>query len=511
MPSTFITFSVDTANTVTAYTKTILRDLGLLLHVPGVMALASLPICFIFAEYYAILPFLATASASLICGQLLYRVYHQAGEARLRHAMLIAALGWGIIPLFAAMPFVLIASNLAAVSLAPLTVLNFQNPLNGVFEAFSGFTSTGLSMALHPSELPHTLQWWRSFMEWIGGAGMIVLVLAVLDPSTDPYQLYYAEAREKKIALTVTKTVRRIWKIYLLYSLLSILLLRVVGMPWWEAINHGLTGISTGGLAIVDDSIGTYNKTIQLAIIPIMIAGAISFSVHYQFLAERRLSALWQDAQHRALWLLLALGTLLLALENFWFKGSFLGLDSLFQWVSALGTCGFSTVNLQYWSPSAKLLLSLGMVFGATAGSTVGGLKLNRVVFLYKGILWRFRRISLQPHELMRYQIEGKVVRESEAYRRIESAAILAVLWLLLLGFGALLLLHIVLPQYNLSDVILEVASALGSVGLSTGITHPDLHSMGKLILIVFMWMGRLEIIPVLLLFSSTFRYLRFR
>ncbi|NJO93772.1 MAG: TrkH family potassium uptake protein, partial [Hydrococcus sp. RM1_1_31] len=349
------------------------------------------------------------------------------------------------------------------------------------------------------------LQWWRSFIEWIGGVGAISLVLVVLEPSTDTYQLYAAEGRKKRIGLTVTATVRRIWWIYLLYTLASILWLFCGGMPWWDAINHALTGIATGGFSIKDDSIGSYGAIVKMAVIPVMIAGAISFPIHYQLIHQRRLSVLWQDSQHRALWLLLGLGTGLLIIENRWFGGSLLWLDSLFQWVSALGTCGFETVDLQSWSPSAKLLLSLGMIIGGTAGSTVGGLKLNRAVFLYKGILWRFQRLALQPHQLMRYALEGKVLREEEANRKIEAAAILAILWLGAIALGIAILLHVA-PGYNLSDVIFEVSSALGSVGLSVGISTPQLHWLGKSFLIVLMWMGRLEIIPVLILFSSLLR-----
>ncbi|MEW5857726.1 MAG: TrkH family potassium uptake protein [Cyanobacteriota bacterium] len=474
------------------------------------MALVSLPVCFAFGEYYAIGAFLWTAFFSLGIGQLVYRLFRKASEeAHLRHAMLTVALSWGLVPLFGAIPFLLIASHLARFPLTPLTVLKFQEPWNAVFESFSGFTSTGLSMALYASELPRSLQWWRSFTEWIGGVGMIVLVLSVLEPITDPYQLYYAEGRQKKIALTVTGTVRKIWKIYLLYTVLSVLLLRWVGMPWWEALNHGVTGIATGGFSVKDDSIGAYDPIVQLAVILIMIAGAISFSAHYQLLYQRRLSALWQNAQHRTLWLLLVLGTLVLLLENYSFQKSFLWLDSLFQWVSALATCGFDTTDLQRWSPGAKLFLSLGMVFGAASGSTAGGLKLSRLVSLYKGVLWRFQRLSLRPHQLMRYELEGEVLTEPEASRQIESAAVLGVLWVGLLGIGVMLLLQVVLPKYTLSDVILEAASALGSVGLSTGITHPDLHWLGKLLLILFMWMGRLEIVPVLVLFFSLLRPLK--
>jgi Trk-type K+ transport system membrane component len=112
--------------------------------------------------------------------------------------MLIVALSWGIIPFLGAIPFVAIASYLAAFPETPQTIREFQYPLNAVFEAVSGFTSTGLTMALDSSKLPHSLQWWRSFMEWIGGVGVIVLMLSVLEPSTAPYQLYQAGGRQKK-------------------------------------------------------------------------------------------------------------------------------------------------------------------------------------------------------------------------------------------------------------------------------------------------------------------------
>ncbi|HEY9693040.1 MAG TPA: TrkH family potassium uptake protein [Oculatellaceae cyanobacterium] len=490
-------------NWLSRNTKAIIRDVGLLLHLPGIMALVSLPICFIFSEYYTIPAFLLTALASLSIGQLLYQIGDYSSDTRLRHAMLVAAISWGVVPFLGAIPFLAIASHFATLPEASQTILNFQNPGNALFESFAGFSSAGLTMALHPSKLPHSLQWWRSLMQWIGGVGIIVLVIAVLEPSTDAYELYYAEGREKRIALTVTKTVRKIWKIYLFYTALSILLLRITGMRWWEAINHGLTGIATGGFAITDDSMSSYSIPMQLAMIIILILGSISFAIHYQLLTQRRLSVLWQDAQHRALWFLLVLGTILLLLENFWHSQSFLWLDSLFQWISALSTCGFSTVKLQNWSPTAKLLLSIAMIFGGAAGSTVGGLKLKRVAFLYKAILWRFSRLSLQPHELMRYKLENKVLTESEASRQIKGAAVLALLWISLLIFGVLILLHVVKPEYTLSDVIFEGASALGSVGLSIGISQPDLHWLGKLILILFMWMGRLEIVPVILLFSA--------
>ncbi|MEC4984112.1 MAG: TrkH family potassium uptake protein [Oscillatoria sp. PMC 1068.18] len=488
------------------YLKTILRDLGLFLHVPGIMALVSLLVCVAWGEYFAIRSFLVTAIATLALGQLFYRTCSPGASAsRIRYAMLTVALAWAILPLFGAIPFILIAQKLTISGETSATIIYFQNSLNAIFEAFSGFTSAGLTMALNPSRLPHSLQWWRSLMQWVGGVGVIVLVVSLLDPSTNPFQLYSAEGRSKRIGLTVQSTVRRIWWIYILYTLASIIWFRVVGMPWWEAVNHAMAAISTGGFSVKDESIGAYNRVIQMAVVPIMILGAISFPVHYKFLRNFQISALWKDSQHKALWILLPLGTFLLLFLNYSFNWSFVWEETVFQWVSSLSTCGFGTVDLKTWSSGGKLLLSIAMVIGGTAGSTVGGIKLSRAVVLFKAIFWRFQRLHLKPHQIMGYKLDEKVVTETEAIRRVEAAAVLTILWVGLLLIGVFVLLEVVASPYTLADVIFESASALGSAGLSTGITAPDLDPMGKIILIIFMWMGRLEIIPVVLLFSVPF------
>jgi trk system potassium uptake protein TrkH len=317
--------------------------------------------------------------------------------------------------------------------------------------------------------------------------------------------LYYSEGRDEKILPSVTATVRTIWWIYLLYTSISILLLRAAGMPWWHALNHGLTSIATGGFSVTDQSMAAYGSAVRLVLIPIMLLGAISFSVHYHILRRGQWQMVWRDAQQRSLWLLVGLGSLTLLLENHWAQGSWLWVDTLFQWTSALTTAGLQTVDLHTWSPTAQLLLSFGMLLGGAAGSTAGGLKQIRVVFLGKGVVWRFRQITLQPHELMRYQVNHEGLSEAEANRLVEAAGVLVTLWVVLFWLNTLLLLHVVPGQFSVSEVIFEVASAQSNVGLSTGITHPDLAWVGKLALMLSMWMGRLEILPVLILFAPLF------
>ena len=487
--------------------KTILRDVGLFLHIPAIMAAISLPVCLLANETYALIPLLTCAIASFVTGQLLYRLAKSKSSSRISYGMVTAAIGWLLLPLFGAIPIIMIANASNPAPDLSITILRYRDPWNAVFEAFSGFTSTGLSMATNYSEIPRTLQWWRSLMQWVGGVGIIVLVISILEPSTEPDRLYNAEGREQRIGLTLNQTVKRIWWIYLVYTVGSIFLFRVVGMDWWEALNHGMTGIATGGFSVNENSISDYSVTVKLAVILVMTLGAISFGVHYRFLRYGKISALWSDDQHKALWFLLLGGTLLLLGLNGLSPLDVPIIDSLFQWSSALGTCGFGTVSVKSWDSGAKLLMIIAMLIGGAAGSTAGGIKLNRFVIVLKAVIWRFRRIALLPHEMMRYELDGEMITESEANQRVEAAAVLTILWLVIVTVGIFILEYLKLPTSNLIDVIFEAASATSGVGISSGVTHPDLPLLGKFTLICLMWIGRLEILSVLLLFSLPVRF----
>ncbi len=480
--------------------KTVLRDLGVVLHVPGLMALVSLPLAWLFGEGTAAGPLLITAAAALLPGQVLYWSCRRAPAMRLRHAMVTVVISWIAVPLIGTLPFLLIAGAQPAAS---ETVLVFRDFWNALFEAMSGFTSTGLTMTPRPSALPHCLQWWRSFMQWVGGVGVVVLMLSVFHPSGDAYRLYFSEAREQTIVPDIAATVRTIWWIYLLYTALGMLLLWATGMDGWQAVNYAMTGIATGGFGVTDNSLADFGAGPRLAMVLIMLAGAVSFATHYRLLTRDRVALLWRDAEIHALVLLLVLGAGLLALENLWYGSGATWLDSLFQWTSALATAGFSTAPLETWSPTALVLLSLAMACGGAAGATTGGLKLRRVVRLASGAFARVRGVALHPWRLMDHKPMADAAVEAHTARTFEAAIVMAALWAAAVFAGTLLLLHAAGPGAPLDHVVLEVTSALGNVGLTTGITGPGLHWSGKLGLIVVMWMGRLEIVPVLVLVAA--------
>jgi len=487
----------------------ILRDLGLLLPVVGIMAIVSLIVPLVFGESFAFLPLAITAGISLLLGAALYFPFRNAGEAQLKHGMIIAAFGWLLVALLGSLPFVLTAVFIDPAQ-ASETLLYFKDPASAFFESISGYTGTGLTMAARADLLPKTLQWWRSFTEWIGGMGVIVLMLSILAgprPGAARYSLYYAEARGEKIHPSITSTLRTMWWIFLLYTFVSVVALWGAGMPMWESINHAMTGISTGGFSVTDNSIASYNSVaIEVVLIPIMLLGAISFAVHYELMRGKG-RELWRDFQTRWFLILVLIGIVFLTFENLVGLGGFTALrQSAFQLVSSITCTGFQTANIGAWSATAKLLLAVAMFIGGAAGSTAGGIKIMRMLILMRGVSWRFRKIVSPRRAIVPFRLGTTVVDESEVGQRLEDAALITFLWLVFLGMGIVILLHTVPPVYTLSDVVFEVASAQGNVGLSVGITQPTMTLASKLTLCFNMWIGRLEIIPVLMLVRALFR-----
>ena len=483
--------------------RIIIRDLGMLVPVVGAMALISLVVPLAFHETYAVFPLLITALVSFALGAILYFPFRNAGEAKLKHGMIIAAFGWLLVAALGALPFLLTAISAQQVGVASPALLHFLDPTNAFFESISGYTGTGLTMAARADLLPRTLQWWRSFIEWIGGMGVIVLMLTILAgprPGAATYSLYYAEARGEKIHPSIASTLRTMWWIFLLYTFVSTIILWGAGMPIWDAVNTAMTGISTGGFSITANSIASYHSVaIELALIPIMLFGAISFAVHYELMRGKG-EILWQDQQTRWVFIIALMGSAFLTLENLANLGPLQSLrDSTFQFVSAMTCTGFQTADIGSWSATAKLLLSAGMILGGAAGSTAGGIKVIRMLILIKGVGWRFRKIVSPQGALVPFRIGQKPIDESEVGHRLEDASLITFLWLIFLGLGVVVLLHTASPEFTLADVMFEVASAQGNVGLSVGITGPSMSTLSKLALCFNMWIGRLEIIPILM------------
>ena len=532
------------------------RDIGsLLLMEAGLMTITA-GVALGFQERYAALAFLVAGGVTAAVGWVANRGFDDAPSAQMKHGMVIAAGGWLMVATFGALPFLLTAwvtppavmetfvpagAGWEPVRVGATTTRSslayFRDPLHAVFESMSGWTGSGLTMAIHEPSLPRAVQWWRSFIQWVGGVGVIVLTVSILSrPGSGSYALYQSEAREEKIHPSVVSTVRTVWKLVVGYTLLAFVLLFgailasnsefTESLPLWEAawqsLNHAMTGLTTGGFSVTDNSIATYNAPlVEAVLLPVMVLGAIAFPVHYVVLRDRNWRELVADLQTRWLLILLGVGVVVLSLQNVlsvstatdaFATQSFLPFsvpsvdsaqldavrDSTFQWVSALTCTGFRSAPIGRWLAGGKVLVVGAMVLGGAAGSTVGGIKLIRGYTIVRGIIWQFTRVFLPKNAVVTARIGDRVLDREAMAREFSEAAIVSLLWLILLVTSSIVLVNVTGAGFGYADALFEVASAQGNVGLSSGITGPTMSSLAEGMFVLNMWIGRLEIIPVL-------------
>lgn len=489
--------------------RTVLRDIGGILIIVGVITLFALIVPAYFGEYYALLPILITSGVYFAVGIPLYLLFKKAELATFKTAMVTAAFGWFLVSLIGVIPFILISYD----KINQILTMDF---LSAFFESMSGWTGTGLTMIDKENLVPYTLQFWRTLIQWIGGVGVIVLTLSILArPGTGSYILYRSEGREKKTHPSIVSTVRTIWWIFLLYTIIGIVALIVInvfdpvrGMDPWQSLNHAMTGIATGGFSVTDDSITSFGTISQFVIVILMVLGGVAFAAHYD-LIKGRIKKFLFDAQFQAMVILIIIGVIALTVINLnapdlAYKGNILLSlkESGFQFISAITCTGFASADIPVWTESAKLILSFAMITGGAAGSTAGGIKLFRAILLGKGAGWRIKRSISSPRRVFVHKLGDKPISKEDAIDLINEAAIISFMWVILIFIGVMII-SFLFPEETLGNVIFEVCSAQGNVGLSTGITSIEMPSFGKIMLIFNMWVGRLEIIPIIVLVRS--------
>ncbi|WP_059059088.1 TrkH family potassium uptake protein [Halobacterium hubeiense] len=507
--------------------------------------LVPLLVSLLYREWYNAVAFLSAAGITVLAGAAAYKLCEDAPEPKRYHAMIVAALGWLVTAAFGALPFVIAAyltppavleSFVPAGASYQSSLLHFQNPLHALFESMSGYTTTGLTMSVHEPSVGHGFLWYRSQMQWIGGAGMIVLSLAILRQphGTAGISLYQSEARSEKLRPSIVGTARAIWKIYVgITALVAVYLAAATFLvnpgygienTIFDAVNHAMTGQSTGGFSTLDDSIAGYGSyAMEVIHIPAMITGAISIPVYYGAVSERDLREFARDPQVRVMFGLFVVGVLGLAAFLARWVGvpydgdplAYMGRvatsqafrDGLFQYISAQTTTGWQTSAIGDWNNGAVMVIVLGaMLLGGSAGATVGGIKILRGYIIARGISWEVSRVFLPSHAIDDLRIGQQTFKAAEANDEIRAATTFAFTYLIVLALSLFVLLAVLPSNFTLADAVFEVATAQGTVGLSSGITGPGMPVIAELLFIVQMWMGRLEIIPVLVLINSIFR-----
>lgn len=403
-------------------------------------------------------------------------------------------LGWILASLLCAIPFLLIPD--ALVGETP-SLGRLREPLNAWYESVSSVTSCGLTVVRRPTELPPVVQLWRSVCQWIGGVGLAVFAILILDAAELGRSIYKAEARSWQPAESANRTVMRLLLIYSGLTAACGVAFLAAGMTAWESLNHCLIVVSTGGLCVTDDSFSSYSWTIKTIAAIFMLLGALPFAVIYLGVRRR-----WRQVSKRTSGVSLVVWTMLL-LAAFtmaaYATGNGQSFDSVFNIFSGISTCGVSSGNLANFSVTAVWLLIVAMFVGGVGDSTAGGIKLNRVVWMAKVLRWQIRQnLGLDGPE-DRPTWNGERVSHEEADQRTSRTVVLGFLFGSTLAVG-FLLLRIAYPSDISSDqVIFQATSSLSAVGLSMGLTGAERPAMAKLVEIVLMLAGRLEIGVLLL------------
>lgn len=459
----------------------------------GAAMLVPILVSFIYNEPRYIAPFLSSAAVSAVIGFSLVKLFKIETQITLKSAMVFSTIIW------------LIACALGAL---PYYISGELSYLNSYFEAMSGFTTTGFSMYSNLNAVSFTMNFWRAFTQWIGGLGIIFLLLALLrSTGADVMRLYLAEGREERLRPSIKHSTRVIVYIYVFFTALGIILFLISGMPLFDSVFYTFTALSTGGFGMQNTSILFYNSVwIEIAAMILMMIGATNFALHYTVL-KGNWKEYFRDIETKVAFSLIILSTILVTfvLYSHQVYGNDLLLNfrfALFQMVSAISTTGLQTAFypdiLSKWIGLGTFLMTIIMIIGAGSLSTGGGIKWLRLGVLLKGISWQVKSFILPGKAVMAKKIHHVTeLKVTDDVLRITGAFVFTYLVIYIIS------IVIVLIYYNdISRVIFEVASALSNVGLSSGIITPDSPVLVKLVFIIDFWVGRLEIWPVLLLIA---------
>lgn len=415
-----------------------------------------------------------------------------------RRAMLVTALGWISISALGALPF---------------TIGVGATFLDAFFESVSGFTTTGITMFTELDGMPRSVLFWRALTQWVGGLGILTFFLAVTFSGGGAHRLYSAESHKisgSRPAPGLFHTLRILWIIYAGFTAAVALALVLQGLSVFDAVAHAFTALSTGGYSPYDASIDHYRVAgyahfigIEITLIVGMLLGGMNFLVHYRaFTGSFR--ALWDNTEIRLFWLLIAGATVLVAGDHFLRFG--LGSPgetvrtAAFQTVSIMTTTGFATRDIGTpWFPAvAKQVFLVLMVVGGCVGSTGGGVKVMRIAVLAAMLRRQISRVVYGGSAVNPVVVDGEIV-STEELRRI-SALFFAWVVLLMAGSAVTAFFSELGPLESASGMF----SALGNIGpcYIAPDAVPSLHPAIKIVYVIGMLAGRLEILPILLLFT---------
>lgn len=418
-------------------------------------------------------------------------------ELKLRDGFVVVVLFWVGLGFTGAIPFVL----------SDVPHLSFTD---AVFESLSGLTTTGATIIIGIDELPKSILFYRQELQWLGGMGIIVLAVAILPIlGIGGMQLYRAETpgpmKDAKLTPRITETAKALWYIYLGLTIACCFFYWLAGMTFFDAISHSFSTVSIGGFSTHDQSMGYFNSLwIDTIAIFFMVASGINFTLHFFAWRNHSLLSYWQDTEFKVyigiLGAICLICSVYLSITSDYQSFSKMIMDAIFQSISIATTTGFTTTEYHHWASFLPMLLILASFLGACAGSTGGGIKIVRVLLLFKQGIREIKRL-IHPSALFVIKINNKPVQES----------VINAIW----GFFAayiviFICLLLVLMSTGLDTVTAfsAVAACMNNLGPGLGdvaANYASINDIAKWILCFAMLMGRLEIFTLLVLLSPAF------
>ncbi|MDO4433229.1 MAG: potassium transporter TrkG [Alysiella sp.] len=397
----------------------------------------------------------------------------------------------------------------AMIAATPLYFYFDQMPfIDAFFEAISGLTTTGATVITGLDKLPPSINFWRHMLNWLGGMGIIVLAVAILPMlGVGGTQLFKAEIpgieKDNKMAPRISQTAKRLWLMYLVFTILTCLALRLAGMGWFDAICHAMSAFALGGFSTHDNSIAYFNSTtIELVIMLATLAGGINFANHFVAIRQRSLRHYWQNEEVRAMLALLCFSIIFASLYLF-YKGFYPLSDAIrytaFNFISIGLASGFANADFATW----PLIVSLWMFFLsnilAGTGSMGGGIKMARAIALAK-FTFRETTVLQHPNAVRSVKVNGRSLNEKLA---LSIMAFVFAYFMTVVVFTFLMMasgLDLVTALTAIVACITNAGPGLGSVGPAHN--YAALSELQKLLCALVMLLGRLEIFTVLILFT---------
>ncbi len=473
------------------------RILGLLLMVFSITMVPPALVSLHYADGQ-LNPFLSAFAITLAAGILLWlSSRHRVQELRLRDGFIVTALFWIGLTLFAAIPLLLAGEPALSIT-------------DAFFETTAGLTTTGATTLVGLDTLPRSILYYRAQLQWFGGMGIIVLAVAVLPMlGIGGMQLYRAEMpgplKDTKLTPRITETAKALWLIYAGLTVICSTAYWLAGMTPFDAICHGMTTIATGGFSTHDDSIGWFDsRLIELICIAGMSISAINYSLHFAAWRGLQLGNYRRDAELRifvrVLSVLIIAVVAVLALSGYHGDASESARHGLFQAVSILTTSGFTTESFAPWPGVLPVLLILVSFIGGCGGSTAGGMKVIRWLLIYNQGVREIRRL-IHPHSEIPVRLGSAVVPQ----RVIDAVWGFCVAYIILFGMMLVVLVSLGMDQVS---AFAALASSMNNLGPAIGeaaSSYTTVSAPAKWVCMAAMFLGRLEVFTLLVLFSPTF------